>query len=137
MKNASIVVSRVVLFVLAMLVSFPLVAQEEATEQDPPTEPSAVQWLLGLGAISSPRPYVGASNSVTPLPAIELYYKKLYIQGIQAGYHFVDTGNIAFDVRARLVFAGLDPDDSPFLEGMNERESSIEGGLVLDWKPGN
>ncbi|MCH7825987.1 MAG: MipA/OmpV family protein [Acidobacteria bacterium] len=128
---------RVCLFVLTMLVSFPVAAQEQATEQDLTTTPSAVQWSLGLAAISSPRPYVGASNTVTPIPIVELYYKKLYIQGVQAGYHLVDTKNIAFDVRARLVFAGLDPDSSPFLEGMTERESSIEGGLVFDWKPGN
>lgn len=128
---------RVCLFALAVLVSFPIAAQEETTEQDPTTVPSAVQWSLGLGGISSPRPYVGASNSFTPLPIIELYYKKLYIQGIQAGYHVIDNKNFAFDVRGRLVFAGLDPDDSPFLEGMTERGTSIEGGLVFDWKPGD
>jgi outer membrane protein len=71
-----------------------------------------------------------------PIPVVELYYKNLYIQGIQAGYHFVNTKNFAFDVRAGLVFAGLEPDDSPFLTGMEKRESSIEGGLVFDWKPG-
>ena len=128
---------RAHLLVLTVLVSFPVAAQEEATGQNLTTEPSPVQWSLGLGMISSPRPYVGAINSVTPLPVIELYYKKLYIQGIQAGYHFIDTKNFALDARARLVFAGLDPADSPFLEGMTERESSIEGGLVFDWKPGN
>jgi len=127
---------RVYLLALAMLVSLPIAAQEEATEQDTTVAPSPVQWSLGLGVTSSPRPYIGASNSVLPIPIIELYYKKLYIQGIQAGYHFVNTKNFAFDARAGLVFAGLDPDDSPALEGMEKRESSIEGGLVFDWKPG-
>ena len=128
---------RVCLFVLATLVSFPAAAQEQATEQDLAGAPSPVQWSLGLAAISSPRPYVGASNATTPIPMFELYYKKLYIQGVQAGYHLIETTNFAFDVRARLVFAGLDPDSSPFLEGMTKRRSSIEGGLVFDWKPGN
>ena len=128
---------RLGLFVVAMLVSFPAAAQEQATEQDPITASSPVQWSLGVAAISSPRPYVGASNTATPIPVFELYYKKLYIQGVQAGYHLIDSENFAFDVRARFVFAGLDPDSSPFLEGMTERQSSIEGGLVFDWKPGN
>jgi outer membrane protein len=127
---------RVHLLAFILLVSLPLAAQEEGTEQEPTITSSPVQWSLGLGVTSSPRPYVGASNSVLPIPIIELYYKKLYIQGIQAGFHFVNTKNFAFDARAGLVFAGLDPDDSPFLEGMEKRESSIEGGFVFDWKPG-
>ncbi len=69
-------------------------------------------------------------------PLVEVTYKKLYVQGIQAGYHFFDTGKFSLDARAGIVFNGLDPDDSPFLEGMNKRRSTIEGGFVFDWKPG-
>ena len=127
---------RPYLLILAMLASFPLSAQEEPTEQRPAAAPSTVQWSLGLGVISSPRPYVGAENNVMAIPIIVLNYKKLYIQGIQAGYHFVNNKNFTFDARAGIVFAGLDPDDSPFLTGMEKRESTIEGGFVFDWKPG-
>ena len=94
---------RAYLFILAMVATLPVAAQDEASNQDPTVEPSPVQWSLGLGVTSSPRPYVGASNSVLPIPVVELYYKNLYIQGIQAGYHFVNTKNFAFDVRAGLV----------------------------------
>ncbi len=100
----------------------------------PPASP--FQWSLGVGVISSPRPYVGAENSVTPIPLIELAYKKWYVQGIQAGYKFINTENFGFDMRAGFVFAGLDPDDSPYLEGMEKRNSSVEAGFVFDWKPG-
>jgi outer membrane protein len=86
--------------------------------------------------ISSPRPYIGADNSITPIPLIEVYYKKLYVQGIQAGYHFVDNESFTFDARVGFVFAGLDPDDSPALAGMTKRDPTVEGGLVFDWKPG-
>ena len=127
---------RAYLLILAMLASFPLCAQEEPTEQRPTAAPSTAQWSLGLGVLSSPRPYVGAENNVMAIPIIVLDYKKLYIQGIQAGYHFVNNKNFTFDARAGIVFAGLDPDDSPFLEGMEKRESTIEGGFVFDWKPG-
>ncbi len=124
------------LLVLAVLASSPVGAQEEATGQDQSDASSSAQWSLGLGVISSPRPYVGAENNVMAIPIIGLDYKKLYIQGIQAGYHFVDNENFTFDARAGVVFAGLDPDDSPFLDGMEKRESTIEGGFVFDWKPG-
>lgn len=104
----------------------------------PPTAPplSGLRWSLGLGVISSPRPYVGANNKITPIPLIELYYKKLYVQGIQAGYHFIDTDTFTLDARAGFVFAGLDPDDSPELAGMLQRDPTIELGFVFDWKPG-
>jgi outer membrane protein len=102
----------------------------------PPRSGEQLRWSLGLGVISSPRPYVGANNSILPIPLIELYYKKLYVQGIQAGYHFIDTERFTLDAQAAFVFAGLDPDDSPALEGMEKRQPTIEGGLVFDWKPG-
>lgn len=127
---------RVHILALTLLVSLPLAAQEEGTEQGPPTAPSTAQWSLGLGVISSPRPYVGAENNVMAIPIIGLNYKKLYIQGIQAGYHFVNNENFTFDARVGIVFAGLDPDDSPFLEGMEKRGSTVEGGFFFDWKPG-
>jgi outer membrane protein len=85
---------------------------------------------------SSPRPYVGAENSTIPGPVVELTYKKLYVQGIQAGYHFFDTQRFSLDARVGIVFNALDPEDSEFLEGMNKRRPSIEGGFVFAWKPG-
>ena len=125
-----------VLLTLAILVAVPAAAQEAAPDPTPPPAPSPFQWSLGLGVISSPRPYIGASNQITSIPLLELTYKKWYVQGIQAGYRFIDTEKFSFDMRAGFVFAGLDPDDSPALEGMNKRNSSIEGGFVFDWKPG-
>ena len=71
-----------------------------------------------------------------PIPLLELYYKKLYVHGIRAGFHLFEKGDVTFDARARIVFAGLDPDDSPALDGITERKSSIEGGFALDWSPG-
>ena len=124
------------LLTLTVLIVFPAAAQEQEAGQSPPPAPSSFQWSLGLGVFSSPRPYVGASNKITPAPLLEINYKKLYVQGIQAGYKFIDTERFGFDARAGFVFAGLDPDDSPALEGMNKRNSSLEGGFVFTWKPG-
>lgn len=125
---------QIFLTILALLSSLPLWAQEESAEEAP--TPSPVQWAVGLGMLSSPRPYVGAENSTFPAPLIELSYKKLYIQGIQAGYRLFDNGKFSADARVGIVFNGLDPEDSDFLEGMNKRRSTIEGGFVGAWKPG-
>lgn len=128
--------TRVLFSMLILLASPLLFAQEEPADATPSQAPSKVQWSLGIGAFSSPRPYVGAENSQIVAPLVEVTYKKLYVQGIQAGYRFFDTGKYSLDARAGIVFNGLDPDDSDFLEGMKKRRSTIEGGFVFDWKPG-
>lgn len=128
--------SRFLLSILILLSSLPLSAQEEAPQSTEAPPPSKVQWSLGIGAFSSPRPYVGAENSQIVAPLIEINYGKIYVQGIQAGYKFFDTDKFRLDARAGIVFNGLDPDDSPALEGMNKRRPTIEGGVVFDWKPG-
>lgn len=136
MKKA---VSALVLTILLLpAISRAQLPDGEATEDAPPTtQPTKqLQWSLGLGVISSPRPYVGTDNKISVIPLIELKYKKLYVQGIQAGYHFIDTKKFTFDARAGFVFAALDPADSPELEGMEKRNSSVEAGFVFDWKPG-
>ena len=84
--------------------------------------------------IVAPRPYVGADASIQPIPIVELYSGRWFVQGIRAGYRFVDTESIDFDVRVRFRFSGLDPDDSPFLDGMEERRETVEAGLGLDWE---
>ena len=132
-------VSALVLSVALIAAALPVHAQEgEAVGATPPNAPptSQLRWSLGLGVISSPRPYVGASNKITPIPLLELYYKNLYVQGIQAGYHFIDTKEFTLDARMGFVFAGLDPADSPDLAGMTKKDPSIEAGMVFDWKPG-
>jgi outer membrane protein len=119
-----------------LLSGLPLSAQDEPESAMPAPARSSIQWSIGFGAFSSPRPYVGAKNSRMVAPLLELSYKRFYIQGIQAGYRLFDTEDVSFHARAGVVFAGLDPDDSQFLEGMSKRKSTIEGGFVFDWKPG-
>ena len=126
--------TRMLFSILVLLTSLPLFAQDESATETLP--PSPVQWSLGLGVVSSPRPYVGVKNSVLTIPLVELSYKKLYVQGVRAGFHLFEKGDVVFDARARIVFAGLDPDDSPALDGITERKSSIEGGFALDWSIG-
>jgi outer membrane protein len=92
------------------------------------------RWSLGAGMIAAPRPYVGADANIQPIPIIEFYSGRWFVQGIRAGYRFVDTDSLDFDVRVRFKFSGLDPDDSPFLEGMDERRETVEVGLGLDWE---
>ena len=105
-----------------------------AGEGAAPGAGSGTRWSLGAGVIVAPRPYVGADAEIQPIPIVELYSGRWFVQGIRAGYRLVDTESIDFDVRVRFRFSGLDPDDSPFLAGMEERRETVEAGIGFDWE---
>lgn len=111
-------------------------AQESSPTPPNPRNAEGVRWAVGVGVISAPRPYVGASNRTIPIPLVELYYKRFFIQGIRFGYHLHSSERWTVDARVDTVFSGLDPDDSPFLDGMTERKGTLFGGLGVDWKIG-
>jgi len=115
--------------VLVLSIALPAAAQGPPAQTD-------LRWSLGLGVISSPKPYRGADQTLLPIPLLELSYKRFYVQGIRLGYKLVDSENLDLDARARYRFAGYSPDDSPYLAGMAERQGSVDGGLALEWRRG-
>lgn len=112
------------------------VALPAAAQGPPERDRSQLAWSLGLGVITAPRPYVGASNQLLVIPLLGLDYKRLYVQGIRAGFRLIEHEDLKVDARIRYIFDGLDPDDSPFLDGMAQRDGTVQGGLGLDWTPG-
>lgn len=114
---------------LVLLLAVPAAAQG-------PPPPTGLRWSLGLGVVSSPKPYRGADADIMPIPFLELSYKRFYFQGIRFGYKLVDGDELDLDVRGRYRFAGYEEDDSEFLAGMDERQGSVDGGLALEWRRG-
>jgi len=106
-----------------------------AAAQGPPPS-SGPRWSLGLGAVSSPKPYKGADAELRLIPFLELSYKRFYFQGIRFGYKLVDGAELDLDVRGRYRFAGYEEDDSPYLAGMEDRRGTVDGGLALEWRRG-
>ncbi len=90
-----------------------------------------LQWSLGAGVIASPRPYIGTSARVFPIPALGLQYKRWFVQGVRGGYSFVKSDRFTANAFAQARFRGLEPDDSPFLSGMEERKKSMDAGVEL------
>ena len=99
-------------------------------------EPDGVQWSIGLGVISSPRPYVGADNQTRVIPLLDLEYKRFYFRGILAGFRLVEKERFSLDVVGRGQFAGYEEEDSRFLAGMDERRETVEVGLSASWELG-
>jgi outer membrane protein len=88
-----------------------------------------LKWSLGAGFIASPRPYIGTKARVFPIPALGLQYKRWFVQGIRGGYSFVKSDRFTANLFAQARFRGLEPEDSPFLAGMEERKKSMDAGL--------
>ncbi len=101
-----------------------------------PPEPEGLRWSLGLGVISSPRPYVGADNQTRVIPILDLEYKRFYFRGVLAGYQVIESERFDLDVIGRAQFAGYEEKDSRFLAGMEERRETAELGLRAAWKLG-
>ncbi len=118
---------------LALLVA--LISTGPVEAQGP--EPQGVQWSLGLGVISSPRPYVGADNQTRVIPVLALDYKRFYFRGIEAGFELIKSERLNLDVVGRAQFAGYEEGDSSFLAGMEERRETFELGLRSGWKLGD
>lgn len=103
-----------------------------AAAQRPPAD--TLQWSLGLGVISSPRPYVGASNKIFPVPLVQLRYQRLSIDGVRASYRLVDDSSFHLDLVGGPNFTSLEEDDSLFLRGMADRDWTFELGLAAGYE---
>ena len=96
-----------------------------------------LEWSLGLGVISSPRPYVGADNQTRVIPLLDLEYRRFYLRGIQAGFRLIEGERFGLDIVGRAQFAGYEEEDSSFLAGMADRRETFELGLAASWKLGS
>jgi outer membrane protein len=104
-------------------------ADSPSAEAPPAVDRDDLTWSLGAGFIASPRPYIGTNARVFPVPALGLQYKRWFVQGIRGGYSFVKTDLFTANLFAQARFRGLEPEDSPFLTGMEERKKSMDAGL--------
>lgn len=123
-------VMRTFLTALILLSAATATAQDTGSGSEEPE----LRWALGPGIIVSPRPFVGSEPQIFPVPVFELDYGRWFVQGIRGGYRVVDSEKLTVNALASVQFAGLEPGDSPFLEGMAERGPSMDGGVELTYR---
>ena len=90
-------------------------------------------WVIGLGASYSTGAYIGADDDVYPVPLIVGQYKKFYIDGKFFGVILNDDENLKVSIVGFPRFMGYDDKDSTQLNGMDDRDASLDGGLRLAW----
>ena len=90
---------------------------------------------IGLGPYIQTQPYKNVDAIFIPSPVIFFDNSLFYIRWSRAGIYFLGNKGEKFSwglsVTAQPRTYGYSPDDSLFLKGMNERESTFEGGLAF------
>lgn len=123
-------VSPVFPILLGLLLAIPAVAQPPGGPQNGPRN----GWSLGVAVISSPEPYVGADNDTLVVPALSVTAGRFSFRGIAAAWKLGEWGDLEAEALVRARFSGYDAEDSPFLEGMEDRRKSADLGLELTWE---
>ncbi len=88
--------------------------------------------LIGVGETISTSPYIGVGKALMTVPIIVWDYKGFYVRGSEAGYHFLQRGPLELSVLAEPRFMGYHTSDSSALDGMKDRDISLDAGLRAD-----
>lgn len=92
----------------------------------------AGQWGVGLGVIGRSSPYVGSDSSVIqPIPAITYLGERLQWVGPYLRYGILGRGDLRLALTAVYRVGAYEEDDSDFLEGLGDRDSTLMAGLGL------
>jgi outer membrane protein len=89
---------------------------------------------VGLGFLTSPRPYIGADSQSFPIPIVNIKYRRWFLESIRGGYAFVQRERLDARAFTQVRFQGLEPDSSPFLEGMETRQRSLDAGVEVIYR---
>lgn len=90
---------------------------------------------LGIGVIGRSNPYVGATRSVTqPIPAITYVGERLQWFGPTLRYGIAGSGRLRLAAAAEYRIGTYEEGDSAFLTGLGDRESTLLGGLGVQYE---
>lgn len=96
---------------------------------------SESQWSLGLGAITKQKVYRSIDRDNFVLPLLSYENKWVSVGVPKADLKLYEPNeSLSFRLRARYDGDGYDPEDSPFLSGMEKRKSSVWVGGAFIWK---
>jgi outer membrane protein len=114
-------------FFITILLLASLYAEESQEEKQKVT--------IGLGPYIQTQPYKNVDAIFIPSPVIFFDNSLFYIRWSRAGVYFLgDRGediSWGFSLTVQPRTFGYTPSDSSYLEGMNERETTFEGGLAF------
>lgn len=92
------------------------------------------QWSLGLGAIAVDKAYREFDREFYALPLVSFENRWISASVPTFDVKLFSGESVSFRLRARWSGDGYEAEDSPFLEGMAERKSSLWAGGAVIWK---
>jgi MipA family protein len=91
--------------------------------------------VTGAGVMVLESPYKGADDYVYPVPVLIFESKRFFVDKTVAGYYFNDKMSpIRWAVIGSVRLQGYKADDSNDLNGMQDRDRALDGGLRISWK---
>ncbi len=91
---------------------------------------------LGFGVGVGNSVYKGDDTRIVPFPLVYYNYGNFYLSGKRAGYNIITDGAFELGIIAQWRTDGYDSDDSRYLDGMDDRDMSIDGGVSASYKDG-
>lgn len=121
---------NILLILVVCLCSFSAIAQDLQPAETTAGSPTQRIFKLGAGFLSLQKPYKGMDSNCYGIPFIFYRDQKLTLFGPMASYSFFGEDNRwAFQGLARIRTEGYDEEDSRFLNGMDDRDRTLELGL--------
>lgn len=88
------------------------------------------QWGVGIGVIGRSSPYLGSDSTVVQvIPAITYFGERLQWVGPSLRYGLFGSDRVRFAVNATYRVGAYEEDDSPILEGLGDRDSTLMAGV--------
>jgi outer membrane protein len=91
--------------------------------------------IAGAGVMYAQSPYEDMDDTLYFAPVLVMEYKQFFIDATVLGYYLNPRED---DFRVGLIlsprFQGYDSDDATALNGMEDREWAVDGGMRATWK---
>lgn len=118
--------------------SLPMVAHAQLFGDSDGIAAQGTQYGLGIAAAVRQRPYLGADDKTSGLPAFNVENSWFRLQGTSADIkvwrrEFAPAQSLSAGLRVKFDSEGYEAGDSPALTGMMERKSSLWAGAAVTW----
>lgn len=92
------------------------------------------EFLLGAGVAEYLNPQKGLDAKTLAFPMISYTGDRLSFQFTTLSYRLASFGDVEINALASVRSQGYNSNDSDYLQGMKDREDTLDGGLGLNWK---
>jgi outer membrane protein len=103
----------------------------------PPSSGVKIPFSLGAAIVYKEKPYRNYDNDekVQLAPLIVYQGDHFYFRGANFGWMFVNRPNMELAVVGEIRTDGYDSGDANILQGMDDRDPTLDGGARFTWRP--